>query len=156
MNPSCFTVLQKWPSAQPCCTCFHVMHTTLKLPTWNLPVDWDQRLFYRELTVLSYFNTFKVKRLSLAYLHVTHFKTSRFTCNIKIFAWVLHWAACGTAQFIKWVPFFVSGWYFWEVVVGVRLPALLIFTQIQRYMDKVNVREYPPGIYVIKMNTINY
>ena len=43
---------------------------------------------------------------------------------------------------------------FWEVAVGVHLPALLIFTLFQSNIYKVNVREYRPGIYVVKMNTI--
>ena len=80
MNLSCFAFLQKWPLAQPCCTCFHVIHATLKLPTWNLPVDWDQQGFDRV-------NVARVKGFSLAYLHVIHFETSRF--NIKSFARVL-------------------------------------------------------------------
>ena len=46
--------------------------------------------------------------------------------------------------------------YFWEVVVGVCRPALLIFTLFQSNIYMVNVREYPSGIYVVKMNTINY
>ena len=37
---------------------------------------------------------------------------------------------------------------------GVHRPALLIFTLFQSNIYKVNVREYPPGIYVVKMNTI--
>ena len=45
--------------------------------------------------------------------------------------------------------------YFWEVVVGVCRPALLIFTLFQSNIYMVNVREYS-GIYVVKMNTINY
>ena len=38
----------------------------------------------------------------------------------------INWAACGAAQFIKWVPFFFSQGYFWQVVEGVHRPALLI------------------------------
>ena len=34
---------------------------------------------------------------------------------------------------------------FWEVIVGVHRPALLIFTLFQSNIYKVNVREYPPG-----------
>ena len=48
----------------------------------------------------------------------------------------------------------LGGGKFWEVAVGVHRPALLIFTLFQSNIYKVNVREYPPGIYVVKMNTI--
>ena len=40
-------------------------------------------------------------------------------------------------------------------ISGVYRPALLIFTLFQSNIYKVNVREYPPGIYVVKMNTVN-
>ena len=48
---------------------------------------------------------------------------------------------------------FFPGGYFWEVLVGVRHPSLLIFTLFQSNIYKVNVREYPlpfGGIYVVK------
>ena len=50
------------------------------------------------------------------------------------------------AQFIKYVPFsyWGEGGYFWEVVVGVYRPALLILTPFQSNIYKVNVRESPP------------
>ena len=73
-------IFAKWSPAQAFCACFHVTYTTLKLPTKNLPVDWDQQGFYRV-------NVARVKGFSLAYLHVIHFETSRF--NIKSFARVL-------------------------------------------------------------------
>ena len=39
-----------------------------------------------------------------------------------------------------------GGGYLWEVVVGVRRPALLILTRFQRNIYRVNAREYsPPG-----------
>ena len=63
---------------------------------------------------------------------------------------VVNWAACGAAQFIKWISFFCrgggeGGWYFWEVVVGVHLPHHLIFTLFQSNVCKVNVRLPPWG-----------
>ena len=62
----------------------------------------------------------------------------------------INWAACGTAQFIKWVPFFFWQGYCWQVVEGVHRPALLIFTLFQSNIYKVNVREYPLRIFVVK------
>ena len=47
-----------------------------------------------------------------------------------------------------------SDGYFWEVAVGERNPALLIFTLFQSNIYKVNLREYPPGIYVVKMDNL--
>ena len=38
----------------------------------------------------------------------------------------------------------LGGGYFWEVIVGVRRPALLILTPFQRNIYKVNAREYSP------------
>ena len=38
-----------------------------------------------------------------------------------------------------------GGGDFWEVIVGVHRPALLILTLFQSNIYKVNVREYPPG-----------
>ena len=56
---------------------------------------------------------------------------------------LINWAACSK----KYVPF--SYWgeegYFWEVVVGVYRPVLLILTPFQSNIYKVNVRESPPG-----------
>ena len=49
-----------------------------------------------------------------------------------------------------------GGGLFLEVVVGVYRPALLILTPFQSNIYKVNVRESPPGIYVVKMNNTNY
>ena len=40
------------------------------------------------------------------------------------------------AQFIKWVPFFLSGDYFWKVVVVVHRPAFLILTLFQSNIYK--------------------
>ena len=52
---------------------------------------------------------------------------------------IFNWAACGAAQFIKWVSFFRGGGeYFWEVVVGVHRPRHLIFTVFQSNIYKVN------------------
>ena len=60
---------------------------------------------------------------------------------------VVNWAACGAAQFIKWISFFLSGWgwYFWEVVVGANRPRHLIFTLFQSNVYQVNVRLPPWG-----------
>ena len=38
---------------------------------------------------------------------------------------------------------------------GYAVPLSLILTQFQSNIYEVNVREYPPGIYVAKMNTVN-
>ena len=45
---------------------------------------------------------------------------------------------------------FFSQGYFWQVVEGLHRPALLILTLFQSSIYKVNVREYPPRIYVVK------
>ena len=72
--------------------------------------------------------------------------TNRWNFQLKI----INWATCGSALFIKWVPFFLGGGgegggYFWEVVVGVHCLALLILTLFQSNIYKVNVREYSWG-----------
>ena len=55
---------------------------------------------------------------------------------------IFNWAACGAAQFIKWVSFFCQGGggggYFWEVVVGVHRLRYLIFTLFQSNIYKFN------------------
>ena len=45
---------------------------------------------------------------------------------------------------MKWVSFFLSGEYFWEVVMGVHRPRYLILTPFQSNIHKVNVREFLP------------
>ena len=98
---------------------------------------------------------FPVRRLSCREPNNWRYRSN---CNgIEIFQSMWHrelpfinWAACGVAQFIKWVPFFSSQGYLWQVVERVHRPALLIFTLFQSNIYKVNVREYPPRIYVVK------
>ena len=45
---------------------------------------------------------------------------------------------------MKWVSFFLSGEYFWEVVMGVHRPRYLVLTPVQSNIHKVNVREFLP------------
>jgi len=59
----------------------------------------------------------------------------------------INWAAFGAKNEFH---FFSSQGYFWQVVEGVHRPALLNFTLFQSNIYKVNVREYPPRIYVVK------
>ena len=98
---------------------------------------------------------FPVRRLSCR--EPNNWRYRSFCNGIEIFQSMWHrelpfinWAAFGAAQFIKWVPFFFSQGYFWQVVEGVHRPALLNFTLFQSNIYKVNVREYPPRIYVVK------
>ena len=59
--------------------------------------------------------------------------------NILLFIYLL---------LLKWVPFLSrgrGGGGFWEVVMGVCRPALLISTLLQSNIYKVSVRECPPG-----------
>ena len=50
----------------------------------------------------------------------------------------------------KMSSIFFSQGYFWQVVEALHRPALLILTLFQSSIYKVNVREYPPRIYVVK------